>query len=286
MINVLYSISLLVGLLLIGAGTFDATLTSLPSNAAARVNDTIITQQQLAAAVLRVYKGEDSTAFNRHSTALLPRIIQQELLLQRAEEVGLFASDPVIRKAIINAVMDDATVADGMVDPNDGQLRQYYQENLHLYETPARLQLQQVFFRHSDDDSKDKDRVLQAITLLKQGVSFDHVREQLGDAEIISLPTGLTPIPYLARLLPQEIVTRVQNAEVNTITEPLPTDRGTHILRINARSEAQPKPFAQVAHTVAAHYQQHRQISNLNDRLKTLWHRADIKFASDAPTRY
>lgn len=274
-----HPISLLVGLLLIGAGSFDTARTSLPPNAAARVNDTLITHKQLAAAAEQVYSGDDNATFNHQAAELLPKFIEQELLLQRAIEVNLVASDPKIRQAIVNAVMAETTAAARSSVPSDGQLQQYHQENPGLFESPARVQLQQIFFRHNGDDSADRDRAQQAMALLQQGVNFEYVREQLGDAEVTPLPRGLIPIPHLARLFPLELLTKIQETKVNTITEPLQSRQGTHILRINARSQAQLKPFTQVARAVATHYQRQRQVSALNDRLKALWNQANIVLA-------
>jgi parvulin-like peptidyl-prolyl isomerase len=108
---------------------------------AARVGDGGVSRARYerAVAALEADKRNPLTAADR--ARALDRLIDEELLVQRGIELGLPASEPSVRKAIVDAMVQFATVEGGSRAPTDAELRRFYDSRPDLFRSDPALRV-------------------------------------------------------------------------------------------------------------------------------------------------
>ena len=156
----------------------------LPANAVARVNDQIISRDIYDRALSRL--GANSTADDEKAW-MLQRLVDDELLVQRALELGMAQSDTEVRNAIVNSLIASITAEADAASPADEELAQYLTENADRFSYTASVS---VAAWQTDDESIAQ--------------SFISALRNEGDAAtsnligpIPDLPPGLMPVEIL-----------------------------------------------------------------------------------------
>jgi len=116
------------GLLAAGYGMLrqDESRAPLPADAVARVNERIISRDSFERTLARLPAEQIDTHLR---TQMLERLIDDELLVQRALELGMAQSDTEVRNAIINSLIASITAEADASSPSDDELALYLAEN-------------------------------------------------------------------------------------------------------------------------------------------------------------
>ena len=114
----------------------------------------------------------------------LERIIDEELLLQRALELGLGESDPPSRKALVNAMLQFSIAEAGKREPSDAELARFYADRPKLIAPQPLLTVRGVSFL-----MKDEARAVAFKAAIDGGESFEAAVKKVG-AEGLLLPNG------------------------------------------------------------------------------------------------
>jgi len=176
----------LAGLVAAGFGMLrqDESRTALPDSAVAQVNGQAISRDTFERMLARVAGAEVDGA---DASMLLDRMVDDELLVQRALELGMAQSDAEVRNAIINSLIASITAEADAASPTDEELARY------LAEHPERFSFVEsvsVAAWQSDDES-----VAQSfVTALRE--SGAPVPEE-GIEALRDLPGGLMRIEIL-----------------------------------------------------------------------------------------
>ena len=115
------------GLLIAAAGLLErgGPADALPEGAVARVNGAVITEESLDSAASRLGLG---AAGNSERAALLRRLVDDELLVQRGLELGMVRTDPAVRSAIVESMIASVTAESDAADPDDETLERHLHE--------------------------------------------------------------------------------------------------------------------------------------------------------------
>ena len=113
---------------------------------------------------------------------MLNRLIEEELLVQRGIEIGLLEGDASVRKAVARAVIDFAMTRNAQKEISEEELRGFYAANIARFTPAARLQIERLFIRRSNDAPADIARLDKVRDALRKGQDFNETATQLGDA--------------------------------------------------------------------------------------------------------
>ena len=173
------------GLLAAGYGVRQASDGSdLPAGAVASVNEVLIGRDVYERAVQR-FAPQDASP--EEKAALLQRLIDDELLVQRGVELGMTESDTEVRSAIVNSLVASVTAEADAANPDDRELAQYLADNAERFSYTAKLEVE-VW-------QTDIEPVAQAfVAALRSGE-----RPETGDdiVPMPDLPAGLLPTEIL-----------------------------------------------------------------------------------------
>lgn len=130
----LYGCAALIGLIAalynaLGVGSDDGQI------AAARVNGQIIPEAEYARALSAMQDGLKRSLTDDDKARALDLLVDEELIVQRAIDLGLAGSDRLVRKNLVQAMMR-STASLAEKDPGDEALHDFYQQNIGLYTAP------------------------------------------------------------------------------------------------------------------------------------------------------
>ena len=236
---------------------------SAADNVLVSVNQQPITFQQLNFASRRITGSSAEKLDAEQKNTIVKLLIDEELLLQRAELLGIASADPGIRKALARAVISQ-TMTEFLDRPIDEQqLQTFYLEHRALFAQPLRLELQAYKFER-----------------------MEQAQQAFASAEIPAhqpslLPASALPAHMLRRYLGNPLADIALTLTEGETTAPLQRPDGIYLLHLIAKQPEQISPLTEVRPQVEAEYRRRGRDMALQTRLVTLRQQAQITVDSD-----
>jgi parvulin-like peptidyl-prolyl isomerase len=206
----------------------------------------------------------------------LERLIDEELLVQRALELGLGNSDLAVRKALVDAMIQFAAAEAAGRQPDEAELREFYAGRPEIARTTPQLRVRAVNF-----PSREPQRVAAMRAALRAGLGFDAAAASTA-AQPLPVPDTLLPAAKLAdyagpavrdaaiALNPGEVAGPIEVAGVPTF-----------VFLLDKRASETP-PFEAVRDLVAEEWRRRQAEAALEHYLEGLRRAAKIRYAADA----
>lgn len=253
----------------------------VPTDAVALVNGKPLRRATVARAAALVASDRKANASAVTTDTIVKRLVEEELLVQRALAVGIVDADANVRRAIVRAMLDSIVLEAESSAPEDGELREFFRSNHELFVASPRLEVERVVFRERAQGPTPRERAAAAAAALRDGAPLDQVRATYGDAAAIALPDGPLSPSELAEYLGPTAAERLATVPLGTVTPPIVGDDGLQVLRLRSRLPAPPLTFEADRELVEAAYRKHRVDEALRDYLERLWSTADVSIAQD-----
>ena len=236
---------------------------SAADNVLVSVNQQPITVQKLNFAAQRITGSSAEKLNAEQKNTIVKLLIDEELLLQRAELLGIASADPGIRKALARAVISQ-TVTEFLDRPIDEQqLQTFYLEYRALFAQPLRLELQAYKFER-----------------------MEQAQQAFASAEIPAdqrslLPASALPAHMLRRYLGNPLADIALNLTEGETTAPIQRPDGIYLLHLIAKQPEQISALTEVRPQVEAEYRRRGRDMALQMRLVTLHQQAQITINHD-----
>ena len=262
-----------------------ATRGPVPSGAVAQVNGEPIRvedyQRVLSALAHDRRDGVDDTQRRQ----LLDRLIDEELLVQRALEIGIERSDSKVRKNLTAALIDSVVAEFQDVQPSDHELQAFYEEHRAFFSRPGRLRVRQIFCRTATnaDAPMAHERGQQAARRLRAGEDFAAVRDALGDPELAPLPDAPLPPAKLVDYVGPTALRAALALDVGGVSDPVRSSTGFHVLQVVERQPDVTPTFEEIKPQVLAEFRRRASEGALRSYLDDLRARAQIHVAPTLP---
>lgn len=255
-----------IGVLLALVGLIDAGDAPLDDATAALVNDQPVTTDELRSLLQR--RAREGAPVDQ-LLRTLDDMIDEELLIQRAQELGILRRDSNVRVAIIQA-MEKSILNEERGRPiSDEELIAFYRENTALFSEPLTLQLEELVL-------SDVTEVESVEAALRAGTSVDELAAGLASISMTRLPPVPLSLESLARRYPGEVIARLEEASAGDVLLH-ESSRGTHLTRVIHRLEASTPDFEEVQLSVLNELQIQRQEAAYDEYLLWLRERAEIR---------
>ena len=253
------------------------------AGAIASVNDAHIDRTEYATALQALLADKTKAPTAKDRALVLNRLIEEELLVQRGIEIGLLEGDASVRKAVARAVIDFAMTRNAQKEISEEELRGFYAANIGRFTPAARLQIERLFIRRSNDAPADIARLDKVRDALRKGQDFNETATRLGDAVLPPLPRSLLPRKKMYDYLGPRLTEAASRLPSPSISDAIADGEGWHFLRI-VRSEPGTQPaFDEIRAQILTAMQRESDDAALVDYLAWLKERAAILLADDAP---
>ncbi len=181
-----------------------------------QVNGISISRADYQLALEGLRKGRRTELSRDDKSRALQILIDEELLLQRAEQIGLLQSDRTVRKAIINAVLN-VTMAKADPLPSDTILKAWYDDNLAHFTPQAQIRLVAA--------KAGSIAAAAAFTQKIQSGSFTEAAYNTPDIAPLPLPTSYLPQKVVISELGPDVARLLAKLGTGDIAGPLGKDR-------------------------------------------------------------
>jgi hypothetical protein len=207
----------------------------------------------------------------------LERIIDEELLLRRALELGLAESDPTTRKALVNAMLQFSIADATKRDPTEEELRAFYADRPKLIAPQPLLTVRATSFPNTE-----LDRIVRVQTEMASGKAFDAAVATAG-GELILLPKGPVVPAKIAEYAGASIRDIALTLEKGQTAGPIEVGRRVVYVHLIDRTDEPPPPLDQVRDVVAEEWRKRTSEEAFETYVRSLRAKARITFAADAP---
>ncbi len=221
----------------------------------------------------RVLAGVESDLRNPIDDAMrrrvLDRMIDEELLVQRALELGLAVVDRRVRGELTSGLIDSIVSEADREAPSERDVARHYEENLDFFTRPGRLRARVVYFAERPGEAAGL-RAREALVRLRAGESADAVESALADSQVSRLPDVLLPASKVRDYVGPAILEVLLALEPGVWSEPIETRSGVYLATPVEREAASQPPLSEIVDLVRQDLVRRRGDEALRDYLDTL----------------
>ena len=195
-------------------------------------------------------------------------LIDEELLLQRAESLLIADTVPSLRKILVAAAIDDITGEFVSKPISQRQLLRFYQRHQSLFASPSRFAVDVLTLTRSAD-------VARAKQMVASGLDIKSVSSELGYG--LLLPRNLLTLSMLHKSLGKELANLVKESRVGEIGFPIRRRGETYFFQVTKFQPSVLPPFENVRELVEQEYKRRGRDIELRKKLDKLWRYSKIE---------
>jgi len=170
---------------------------------------------------------------------VLDRMVDEELLVQRALDLGLASIDRRVRGELTAGLMDSIVSEADADQASASEVAQHFEENSDFFTRPGRIHARTSFFSARKDGREARVsaalRATQATGRLRKGEDPTEVENRLGDPQISPIPVGLLPFRKIRDYVGPIILQSLRELEIGQWSEPIPSGSGLHLALVVER---------------------------------------------------
>jgi hypothetical protein len=201
---------------------------------------------------------------------LVQRLIDDELMLQHAEDLGIFTTDPGIRKLLVRSSVN-SIIEDSRSEPiSDEQLKVFYEDHKSVFQRPSRIGLKVASFLNPEMAKDTRE-------IIKKEVPFEVAIAETKTGELINIPSSLIPEHVLRRYLGSKLTAVALSLSENQISSPITIDEFTYLIYVLAKEPEQQLSFDDSRLQVKSEYRSRHRQNALTNALTRLRKHADIR---------
>ena len=255
-------------LLLVGSNT-QISWQNQPIDTVVLVNQQPVTESALKFARQRSGRFMIDVPVQDRDKQLLQRLIDDELILQRAEELGILQADPGIRKLLARSAIDTVVRESQAVLIKEPELIAFYNDHQAVFQQPQRITLQAAQFDDLGMANISRNGVLLGDSL-KKTVS-------LGGGKILPIPVSPLPKHMLIRYLGISLTDLALGLSATQISQPIVQGDNIYLLHVVESQPATLMPFEQIRETVMTELVSRQRRDSLTTTLEELKQTASIQ---------
>jgi parvulin-like peptidyl-prolyl isomerase len=248
----------------------------LPGDAIATVNGEPIPADEYERTLAAFAADRRAPLSDEDRRHVLDRMIEEELLVQRALELGLARHDRRVRADLTSALIVSVVSEAEERTPDARELEAFYAEQRDFFARPGRLRVRQVLVRAGGDAAAAEGRAGQVTARLRAGEELARVAAELGDPEDAPLPDALLPPVKLREYLGPTALRTLLALEAGEVSEPVRTEAGWRVLVLVEREEEYAPPLGEIEDQVRAEWVRRQGERALREYLDELRGRADV----------
>jgi hypothetical protein len=189
--------------------------------------------------------------------------IREEVLYRTGLSLGLDKDDTIVRRRIRQKM--DFFLEDTVGEPNESELRAFFDANANKFRVEPRISFRQVFL-----SSKRSNPKADAEALLPQLVASGPNVEGGGDPLLLPETFGLTPLSQIDAQFGEGFATELSKVEPGHWAGPLKSAYGFHLVLVTAAQPSQLPPFEEVRDAVQREWFAARRAAVLNEQYQKL----------------
>ena len=236
---------------------------------AAKIEDTSIPMEKYLTQLDGLSKDKRSPLTQKDKEYVLERMIEEELLIKRAIDLGVLNDNPMARGTIVQQMIKTIIAENARYEISDSELESFFQENSGFFTKSSRLRIQQIYF--SNEQLKDDSLVVakKAYDLLKRGDDFESV-SKLGSPSALKIPNSLMTLSKVREYIGPSLMNLARELEINSFTSPIEVSGGYKIIYLIDKEMASPPQFNDIKASVSSEFLKRKDDQSLRSYLENL----------------
>lgn len=263
----------------------DADAPALPDGVVASVNGHPLRLEEYLRALQALASDRRDPLGESEKRHVLDRLVDEELLVQRALELGLAQSDRRVRGDLVSAVIQAVVSQSEASEPSDAEVADFYAGNRDYFARSGRVLVQQVLVRAGPTRAEDEAhaRADEVARRLRAGEPLASVDAALGDAQVAPVPSDHLPLAKLREYLGPTVAQAAEALVPGGVSDPLRASDGYHVIVLVDREAGSVPPLAAIREEVRAELRRRSGDSALRDYLAELRERAELRVTDALP---
>ena len=266
-LNILLVLGVFVGISLAIFSSIQDTNFEVDNNWVARVGDIEISREKYLLQLEGLNLDKRAPLKEEDRAFVLERMIEEELLIQRAKDLGMFSTNTMIRGTIVQQMINMIISENSLDIVSTSQLKEFYEANKGFFTSADRLRLKQIYF--SDEKGGALERAQNAYLYLVQGNNLD-VIDSKSDESALEVPNTLMTLSKVREYIGPSLMQLAKMLKPGEFTSPKKVIGGYKIIVLLERRDASPPDFKEIRDRVKSEYQKRKDDEALRDYLNKL----------------
>ena len=242
---------------------------------AAKIEDTIIPMDKYLMQLEGLAKDKRSPLTQNDEMYVLERMIEEELLIKRAIDLGMLENNPMARGTIVQQMIKTIISENDRYEIPDQDLINFFEENIGFFTKSQRLRLQQIYFSNEEFSNSSQKKAQEAYEMLIDGEAFSKV-SNLGSKSALRIPNTLMNLSKVREYIGPSLMNLARNLEAGSFSEPVAVSGGYKIIYLFEKELIEPPSFRSIEDSVRAEYSKRMDDKSLRDYLENLKNWYDI----------
>ena len=266
-LNILLVLGVFVGISLAIFSSIQDTNFEVDKNWVARVGDIEISREKYLLQLEGLNLDKRAPLKEEDRAFVLERMIEEELLIQRAKDLGMFSTNTMIRGAIVQQMINMIISENSLDIVSTSQLKEFYEANKGFFTSADRLRLKQIYF--SDEKGGALERAQNAYLHLVQSNNLDEI-DSKSDETALEVPNTLMTLSKVREYIGPSLMQLAKMLKPGEFTSPKKVIGGYKIIVLLERRDASPPDFKEIRDRVKSEYQKRKDDEALRDYLNKL----------------
>ena len=272
--NIILLSGLIVGALMAGFSIIEKSNLS-NFQWAAKIEDTSIPMEKYLTQLDGLAKDKRSPITQKDKEYVLERMIEEELLIKRALDLGMLDNNPMARGTIVQQMIKTIISENARLEVSEENLEEFFKNNKGFFTKSSRLRLQQIYFSDLQFNEDSYLEANNAYQKLLKGESFDTVAAK-GSKSALKIPNSLMTLSKIREYIGPSLMNAANQLEEGAFTRPIKVSGGYKIIYLFEKEVAKEPDLKQIRNSVLAEYQKRRDDKSLRDYLENLKNWYDV----------
>ena len=242
---------------------------------AAKIEDTSIPMEKYLTQLEGLAKDKRSPITQKDKEYVLERMIEEELLIKRALDLGMLDNNPMARGTIVQQMIKTIISENARLEVTEEDLKVFFENNKGFFTKSSRLRLQQIYFSDQQFQENSLEEANKAYARLLKGDEFVDVAK-MGSKSALKIPNSLMTLSKIREYIGPSLMNKARGLEPGMFTKPVEVSGGHKIIYLFEKEMASEPKFSQVRSSVSAEYLKRKDDQSLREYLENLKNWYDV----------
>ena len=201
---------------------------------------------------------------------VLERMIEEELLIKRALDMGMLRTNPMARGTLVQQMINQIISDNDMVEVSEVELNKFFNKNIGFFTNANRLRVKQIYFQDQEDGSVTSfQKATQAFDTLLSGGTYDEAAF-LGTQTALQVPDTLMTLSKVREYLGPSLMLIAGKLEPGEFTTPKRVSGGYKIIYLVDKENSKPPELSDIKNQVISEFKKRRDDQSLRNYLEDL----------------
>jgi len=244
-------------------------------NWAAKIEDQLIPYERYQMQLEGLAKDKRSPLTNQDKEYVLERMIEEELLIKRAIDLGMLENNPMARGTIVQQMIKNIVTEGSRIEPQENELIEFFQENIGFFTKANRLRVRQIYFSQDEYGDEVFKKANDAFEKLNNGETFEEVALS-GSKSALKIPDTLMNLSKVREYIGPSLMMEAQLLKPGYFSAPNKVSGGYKIIYLVDREDAIQPEYSNIRNAVLSEFLKRRDDQSLRKYLDNLKNWYDV----------